>query len=69
MSTFLSRDETAELTGAKTRAKQIAVLKRNRIRFTLNAGGWPVVARREIEQGLPPAGVSTEPDWGALEAH
>ena len=47
--TFLSRGEIAELTGAKTRRKQFAVLRANGIRHYKNAAGWPVVARSAIE--------------------
>lgn len=43
--TFLSRDELAELTGAKTKARQIAVLQRNGIRHWINAAGQPLVPR------------------------
>lgn len=49
MSMFLSRDEVAELTGAKTKRLQIAVLVRNGTRHTINAAGWPVVTRSAIE--------------------
>lgn len=46
---FLSRAEVDRLTGAKTRKKQIEVLRRNGIRHTLDAGGWPVVTRAAVE--------------------
>lgn len=49
METFLSRDEVAELTGAKSRKRQIANLRQNGIRHTINAAGWPVVMRSVIE--------------------
>lgn len=49
MSLFLTRAEVAELTGAKLKQRQIAVLQRNGIRHTLNAAGWPVVTRTAIE--------------------
>lgn len=51
--TFLSREEISELTGAKTRRKQFAVLRTNGIRHYTNAAGWPVVARSAVE-GEPP---------------
>lgn len=49
--TFLTRDEIAELTGARTKRRQISVLVRNGIRHTINAAGWPMVARAVIEGG------------------
>ena len=57
---FLTREEVAELTGAKTRAKQVQVLQRNGVRHWINAAGWPVVARSAVD-GLqaPPAPAQT----------
>ncbi len=49
MSTFLSRAEVAELTGCHRKAGQERVLKANRIPYSLNAQGWPMVARAAIE--------------------
>lgn len=46
---FLTRDQVAELTGAKTRARQIANLRQNGIRHTINAAGWPVVTVAVVE--------------------
>lgn len=40
---FLSHDQVCELTGARQKAGQIAVLVRNGIRHTLKANGWPCV--------------------------
>ena len=51
MSLFLTRDEVAELTGAKLKRRQIAVLVRNGIRHTINAAGWPMVTRAAVEGG------------------
>lgn len=48
---FLTRAEVAELTGARTKRRQISVLVRNGIRHTINAAGWPMVARAVIEGG------------------
>lgn len=48
---FLTRAEVAELTGAKLRRRQISVLVRNGIRHTINAAGWPMVARAAVEGG------------------
>ena len=50
---FLPRAEVAELTGAKLRRRQISVLVRNGIRHTINAAGWPMVARAAVETGSP----------------
>lgn len=49
--TFLSEDDVATLTGAKTKSKQIEVLRRNGVPFFVNAGGRPVVARTAVEGG------------------
>lgn len=41
--TFLTHKEVCEPTGARTKAKQIEVLKKNGIRHTVKANGWPCV--------------------------
>ena len=46
---FLTKQETRTLTGTALRVKQIDVLRENRIPFTLNASGWPVVTRAAVE--------------------
>lgn len=46
---FLTREEIAELTGAKTKLRQIRVLVSNGIRHYLNAAGWAVVTRSSVE--------------------
>ena len=51
--TFLSEDDVATLTGAKTKSKQIQVLRRNGVPFFVNAAGRPVVARVAVEGGAP----------------
>jgi len=40
---FLTHEEVCELTGARTKAGQILNLKRNGIRHTIKANGWPCV--------------------------
>lgn len=40
---FLSHDQVCELTGAKLKARQIEILKRNGIPHTIKASGWPCV--------------------------
>ena len=44
-----SRGEVAELTGARTRRRQIATLVRNGMPHIINAAGWPVVAWAAID--------------------
>lgn len=40
---FLSHEDVCQLTGARTKAGQIAVLIRNGIRHTIKRTGWPCV--------------------------
>ena len=40
---FLSHEDVCTLTGAKTKAGQVMVLKRNGIRHTIKRNGWPCV--------------------------
>lgn len=49
MTTFLSRDEIAEMTRTPQRKRQIAFLIRNGIRHYIDANGWPVVTRSAVE--------------------
>ena len=67
---FLEPDEIAKLTGVrgghkgKTReARQIAILKAQKVPFYVNAAGRPIVARAVIEGGKaePRAVASWEP--------
>lgn len=53
--TFLAYDELAELTGRRAYKLQIETLRKNGIRFFLNAAGKPVVPRSAIEgrEGAP----------------
>lgn len=60
MSMFLTKEEVAELTGRKTKAKQIEHLRRIGMRFWVNALGNPVVPRSAIE-GLPAIPTKAEP--------
>lgn len=46
---FLTKDEVAELTGRKTKSKQIEQLRTMRIPFWVNALDAPVVPRSAIE--------------------
>jgi hypothetical protein len=67
-SLLLTRAEVAELTAARTKAGQIAVLRRNGIHYIVAADGWPSVPRVAVES--PPARRTAvheaEPNWGAL---
>ena len=49
MSLCLSRSEIAELTGSPQRRRQVAFLRQNGIRHYVDAHGWPVVTRAEVE--------------------
>lgn len=49
MSLCLSRTEIAELTRAKTKARQLAFLRQNGIRHYIDGDGWPVVTRAVVE--------------------
>jgi hypothetical protein len=40
---FLDHQEVCALTGARTKAGQIAVLSKNGIRHTIKRNGWPCV--------------------------
>ncbi|WP_055134545.1 DUF4224 domain-containing protein [Pseudomonas mediterranea] len=48
---FLSHEEVCELTGAKTKANQIAVLCKNGIRHTIKRSGWPCVTTAALIAG------------------
>ena len=47
--TFLTREETIQLTGRKPPKKQAETLRKNGIPFFTNAAGYPVVSRSVIE--------------------
>ena len=47
--TFLTREETVQLTGRKQPKKQAETLRKNGIPFFTNAAGYPVVSRSAIE--------------------
>ena len=49
MSTFLSADDVAHLTGRKTSGKQIEALRAMRIPFWVNGVGRPVVTIAAVE--------------------
>lgn len=71
MTTFVTRDEMAELTGARTRAGQIRWLRERGWVWEPNAAGWPVVLRAHMESrmgGKPNTVESAGPNWRALRA-
>ena len=49
MSTFLSADDIAVLTGRRVKSKQIEALRRMGIAFWVNACGKPVVTLAAVE--------------------
>jgi hypothetical protein len=67
MSLCLTRDEIAELTRSKLKAKQVAFLVRNGIRHYLDAYGWPVVTRAAVGVA-PESPVADEPEWRSNKA-
>lgn len=46
---FLTHEQVGELTGARTRKRQLENLRSNGIRHTINAAGWPVVTVAAVE--------------------
>lgn len=60
---FLSHEEVCTLTGAKTKAGQITILKRNGIRHTIKRSGWPCVIASALAGD--PVGIiaSEKPTW------
>ncbi|WP_300627053.1 DUF4224 domain-containing protein [Pseudomonas sp.] len=59
---FLSHEEVCTLTGAKTKAGQVLVLKRNGIRHTIKRSGWPCVIANALT-GEPVAASAEKPKW------
>lgn len=62
MTTFLSLDELAVLTGRKRKAHQIAALRQQGVPFFVNAVGRPVVVRTALTGGTP-AAPAPAPEW------
>lgn len=67
MSLCLSRDEIAELTRSKLKAKQVAFLVRNGIRHYVDAYGWPVVTRAAVGVGSE-SPAKAVPEWRSNKA-
>ena len=59
---FLSHEEVCELTGAKTKAGQVLVLKRNGIRHAIKRSGWPCVIASALT-GETVAVSAEKPKW------
>ncbi|WP_456027068.1 DUF4224 domain-containing protein [Pseudomonas capeferrum] len=59
---FLSHEEVCTLTGAKTKAGQVQVLKRNGIRHTIKRSGSPCVIANALT-GEPVAASAEKPKW------
>lgn len=61
---FLTHEEVCELTGAKTKAGQVRVLKQNGIRHTLKMNGWPAVTTHAVtgESSKEPAVIPWKPN-------
>lgn len=59
---FLSHEEVCTLTGARTKAGQVQVLRRNGIRHTIKRSGWPcVIANALTGEGI--IETTTKPKW------
>ncbi|TLP74737.1 DUF4224 domain-containing protein [Pseudomonas nitroreducens] len=56
---FLTHEEICELTGARTKAGQVRVLKQNGIRHYIKMNGWPAVTVHAVtgEQSKEPAAI------------
>ncbi|NCE83474.1 DUF4224 domain-containing protein [Pseudomonas sp. Q1] len=59
---FLSHEEVCTLTGARTKAGQVQVLKRNGIRHTIKRSGWPCVIASALT-GEPVSVQTEKPKW------
>lgn len=60
--TFLSKEDMVTLTGAKTKSKQIAQLRKMGLLFWVNALGVPVVPRSAID-GRATTAPTVKPEW------
>lgn len=58
---FLTHEQVCELTGAKTKAGQVMVLKRNGIRHTIKHSGWPCVTTSALTGETAPS--ADKPKW------
>lgn len=63
---FLTQAEIRQLTGAGTKAGQIANLCRNGIRHTIKANGWPAVLASAVQGSMPES--AEKPTWTPRKA-
>lgn len=68
-SVYLLPEEIVAITGYRQKSKQRAWLRKNKVAFTENAFGHPIVARSQWEQsnGQPRPRRHSCPRWDALE--
>ncbi|WP_223504878.1 DUF4224 domain-containing protein [Pseudomonas sp. BF-R-24] len=56
---FLTHEQVCELTAARTKAGQLAVLRKNGIRHTVKRNGWPcvttsaLIVSKQLQSALP----------------
>ncbi|GFM89401.1 hypothetical protein PSCICO_48000 [Pseudomonas cichorii] len=65
---FLSHEEVCELTGARTKAGQITILKQNGIRHTIKLSGWPCVIVAAVTGTESSPKVAERPTWQPRKA-
>lgn len=61
--TFLTKDEVAELTGLKTKKRQVEQLRKMGLPFWLNAAEAPIVPRSAIEGKATARQATPKPQW------
>jgi hypothetical protein len=68
-SACLSSAELVAITGYRQKVKQASYLRANKIAYTLNALGHPVVGRRyyEVRSGEQKRRSNSGPNWAAQE--
>ncbi|MBD8194354.1 DUF4224 domain-containing protein [Pseudomonas fluorescens] len=59
---FLSHEEVCTLTGARTKAGQVQVLRQNGIRHTIKRSGWPCVIANALT-GEAVTETTAKPKW------
>ncbi|RAI69267.1 hypothetical protein DOZ80_14000 [Pseudomonas fluorescens] len=64
---FLTHEQVCELTAARTKAGQLAVLRKNGVRHTIKRNGWPCVTTSALLD--PKQSQSSEPgSWKPRKA-
>jgi hypothetical protein len=61
--TFLTKEEVAELTGLKTKRRQVEQLRKMGLPFWLNAAEAPIVLRSAIEGKATMRPPAPKPQW------